>query len=228
VKHYPNASGLSSKRAKILRGTQIWVRFANPRAFQMTPSDYRTVRVGSLYGLDEAHKKTAATPVLAPPPMVWGCGRRVSRVLFLTPRSFHCETAGATISLGSRSRGTSSDLPASSVSRRVGATRCLVLLPVGFTLPSMSPSTRCALTAPFHPYLITHRRAVGFGAVCFLLHFPSDCSALLLASTVTLGPRQKTVGDPAVRTFLILCKQRTRSPLSAATVCIIRTYDRKS
>ena len=27
----------------------------------------------------------------------------------------------------------------------------LVLLPVGFTVPSPSPRTRCALTAPFHP-----------------------------------------------------------------------------
>src|SRR5262245_5392247 len=29
----------------------------------------------------------------------------------------------------------------------------LVLLPVGFAVPSLSPTTRCALTAPFHPYL---------------------------------------------------------------------------
>ncbi len=28
-----------------------------------------------------------------------------------------------------------------------------VLLPVGFTLPTLSPGLRCALTAPFHPYL---------------------------------------------------------------------------
>jgi hypothetical protein len=28
----------------------------------------------------------------------------------------------------------------------------LVLLPVGFTVPSPSPATRCALTAPFHPH----------------------------------------------------------------------------
>jgi len=30
--------------------------------------------------------------------------------------------------------------------------RCWGLLAVGFALPSMSPPTRCALTAPFHPY----------------------------------------------------------------------------
>jgi len=29
-----------------------------------------------------------------------------------------------------------------------------VLLQVGFTLPPLLPVTRCALTAPFHPYLI--------------------------------------------------------------------------
>src|SRR6185312_16445499 len=29
----------------------------------------------------------------------------------------------------------------------------LVLLPVGFALPRPSPAARCALTAPFHPYL---------------------------------------------------------------------------
>jgi len=27
-----------------------------------------------------------------------------------------------------------------------------VLLPVGFAVPSLLPATRCALTAPFHPY----------------------------------------------------------------------------
>ena len=36
-------------------------------------------------------------------------------------------------------------------SPRARALRCLVLLPVGFAMPLMSPPTRCALTAPFHP-----------------------------------------------------------------------------
>ena len=30
--------------------------------------------------------------------------------------------------------------------------RCLTLHPVGFTKPTMLPPSRCALTAPFHPY----------------------------------------------------------------------------
>ncbi len=40
----------------------------------------------------------------------------------------------------------------------------------GWGLPSRSmlPPARCALTAPFHPYL----RACAAKAVCFLLHFP--------------------------------------------------------
>jgi len=33
-----------------------------------------------------------------------------------------------------------------------------VLLPVGFTVPFPSPGTRCALTAPFHPYRPEGRR----------------------------------------------------------------------
>jgi hypothetical protein len=44
-----------------------------------------------------------------------------------------------------------------------------VLLPVGFTVPLPSPETRCALTAPFHPYRSRNatqpRRSVLCGAV---------------------------------------------------------------
>jgi hypothetical protein len=42
-----------------------------------------------------------------------------------------------------------------------GLSAYLVLLPVGFAMPSTSPPTRCALTAPFHPY----RREGGSGGV---------------------------------------------------------------
>jgi len=41
------------------------------------------------------------------------------------------------------------------------ATTCwayLILLPVGFALPPLLPAARCALTAPFHPYLSCDRR----------------------------------------------------------------------
>ena len=45
----------------------------------------------------------------------------------------------------------------------------LVLLRVGFALPAALLRRRCALTAPFHPYLGLAARAV-----CFLWHFPSN------------------------------------------------------
>jgi len=45
----------------------------------------------------------------------------------------------------------------------------LVLLRVGFALPSALLLRRCALTAPFHPYLSLAARAV-----CFLWHSPSS------------------------------------------------------
>ena len=41
-----------------------------------------------------------------------------------------------------------------------------VLLPVGFTMPSALPRTRCALTAPFHPYPATGEPAAGRFAFC--------------------------------------------------------------
>ena len=57
-----------------------------------------------------------------------------------------------------------------------------VLLPVGFAVPSLLPRTRCALTAPFHPY-----PASPFGrrrAVCFLWHCPWGCPRRRLSGTV--------------------------------------------
>ena len=45
-----------------------------------------------------------------------------------------------------------------------------VLLPVGFTLPPLSPGARCALTAPFHPCLRT--RAGGLFSVALSLGSP--------------------------------------------------------
>jgi len=54
----------------------------------------------------------------------------------------------------------------------------LVFLRVGFAMPDLSPGPRCALTAPFHPYLpiVTSRSELRRGtwqeAVYSLLHFP--------------------------------------------------------
>jgi len=48
----------------------------------------------------------------------------------------------------------------------------LILLQVGFTMPLLLPVTRCALTAPFHPYPSPRIKDCRWGAVYFLLHFP--------------------------------------------------------
>ena len=55
----------------------------------------------------------------------------------------------------------------------------LVLLRVGFALPAALLRRRCALTAPFHPYLSLAARAV-----CFLWHFPSSDPALTSAGAL--------------------------------------------
>jgi len=47
----------------------------------------------------------------------------------------------------------------------------LVLLPVGFAMPFVSPRTRCALTAPFHPYPKPRMYMRGFKAVSFCCTF---------------------------------------------------------
>ena len=61
----------------------------------------------------------------------------------------------------------------------------LVLLRVGFALPRRLLAGRCALTAPFHPYLARSPKTLvkprilrrTGGAVYFLWHFPSSCPA---------------------------------------------------
>jgi len=46
------------------------------------------------------------------------------------------------------------------------------LLPVGFTLPPLSPGARCALTAPFHPFPQGRGRAGGLFSVALSLGSP--------------------------------------------------------
>ena len=51
----------------------------------------------------------------------------------------------------------------------------LILLPVGFALPPLLPEARCALTAPFHPYLAEAAcaaRAGGLFSVALSLGLP--------------------------------------------------------
>jgi hypothetical protein len=57
---------------------------------------------------------------------------------------------------------------------------------VGFTLPSLLPPTRCALTAPFHPYRPARKRGL---AVYFLWHFPWARAPQALPGTLPCGAR---------------------------------------
>ena len=80
-----------------------------------------------------------------------------------------------------------------------------VLLPVGFTLPSPSPKTRCALTAPFHPYrpveMQASRRDGGLLSVALSLGLPPPGVTRHRVSVEpglsSLPPKRKS-GRPAI------------------------------
>src|SRR4030095_2222890 len=79
-----------------------------------------------------------------------------------------------------------------------------VLLPVGFAMPSLLPRTRCALTAPFHPYLLSpcgERRRFAFcGTVPGVTpagRYPAPCSHE--ARTFLPAPYAKHEGGAAIR-----------------------------
>jgi hypothetical protein len=61
---------------------------------------------------------------------------------------------------------------------------CLALLPVGFTVPVLSPGPRWSLTPPFHPYRPFLRKETILKAVYSLLHFPSVYTAQALPGTL--------------------------------------------
>ena len=84
--------------------------------------------------------------------------RPVSRVLYPPARAggrrpflwdVRCRTPRATYP-----GGRCGSSPARRARRRGRRRPYLVLLPVGFTVPPLSPGARCALTAPFHPYRV--------------------------------------------------------------------------
>ena len=80
------------------------------------------------------------------------------------------------IPLGRLLRGASSNQPGRRPGDRLGCRHpCRpysVLLPAGLAVPLPLPVARCALTAPFHPYLQPVPRRGGREAVCFLWRFP--------------------------------------------------------
>ncbi len=90
-------------------------------------------------------------------------------------------SVSAAIHLGYMSPYTSSGLPESLRGQRITLSYS-TLLQVGFTLPPMLPSARCALTTPFHPYLRNE-------AVSFLWHFPWTHILQMLSGTLPCGAR---------------------------------------
>jgi hypothetical protein len=107
------------------------------------------------------------------------CVRRpVSRVL----SAQGCESMDeATIPLGPASRRASRGQPGErggnapavgTLSGHPAGSPYSALLPVGFTLPPLSPGARCALTAPFHPFRQGSRRAGGLFSVALSLGSP--------------------------------------------------------
>jgi len=103
--------------------------------------------------------------------------RPVSRVLY-GPRSRVDVTA---IPLGRPLPDASSNQPGRRPGDRLGRFRpCRpysVLLPAGLALPLPLPVARCALTAPFHPYLQPGPRGVGARRFAFCGAFPGVAPA---------------------------------------------------
>ena len=71
--------------------------------------------------------------------------------LGLTAKPCHLSRALIAQRLYRSTRGTSYE-PDEPPSIPKDDTVCLTFQPIRFTLPSVSPPKRCALTAPFHPY----------------------------------------------------------------------------
>ena len=98
--------------------------------------------------------------------------RPISRVLSWT-----------VIHLGATSPLRSSNLPGPDAGRVMRS--LFGLAPGGVCRAGLLPGARCALTAPFHPYLIPCGAIGGI----FLLHFPSARAAQALPGTLPYGAR---------------------------------------
>jgi len=97
------------------------------------------------------------------------------------------------MSLGCWLPSTSRDLPGRRM-ERTAPPPCLVLLPVGFAMPVVSPRPRCALTAPFHPYLSRG----GFSILDSRFSIGStsgDWTVAPFSHLVTRNPKSK-IGNP--------------------------------
>ncbi|SBW76374.1 hypothetical protein MAJHIDBO_02157 [Propionibacterium freudenreichii subsp. shermanii] len=160
-----------------------------------------------------------------------GTSRPVSRILWLQepmiihlrpllptafPRRFHAGRATYPQASGG---------PPSNACAGEESSSFLVLLRVGFALPTQSPAPRWSLTPPFHPYPIAR-------AVCFLWHCPAGHPGWMLSTTLPCGvrtfldaeaPRSSgrlvqptTLPSPVVPTYQLTC-QSTCQPTCQPT-----------
>ena len=191
--------------------------------------------VGAIFPSLRVEKSRAAVNV-GPPPTLIMLRQRISRILF----SLGCPREGdhfsGTCVAARLKRPTRGVVVAKARTPRAWARSAyLVLLTVGFALPPESPPARCALTAPFHPYreqlsvvsyqykaktLAANDRQL-LPAVFFLLHFPSDYSALQLASTVPGAALVEPAPAPQFglsSSFVALASSKGRDRLSGRSM----------
>ncbi len=133
------------------------------------------------------------------------------------PGSVHISRHWTAIPLGQALRRASRDqpgrrngnLPASMRKHEAGRPYS-VLLPVGFTLPALSPGPRCALTAPFHP---CHRRLRASGGLFSV--------ALSLGSPPPAVSRHRIPMEPGLSSTSVLRRQR---PSNRLDFCSLRPF----
>ena len=89
----------------------------------------------------------------------------------------------------------------------------LVLLQVGFTLPRLLPAARCALTTPFHPYLLRRRYT-------FCCTFRRLAPPRRYLAPCPLEPGLSSRSEPSDCLADSQCKTTARFPSTQATTSI--------
>ena len=135
---------------------------ADPRA--------RARRAGAEWGLRDSREAPAWGSWRSPDSIRIRRRGTISRILFPAPHP-KAPNQATTIPLAPPSLAESSDLPGGFGRAVLMTPPYLVLLHAGFSLPSALRRTRCALTAPFHPYLAEARVACEGGRYVFCATF---------------------------------------------------------
>ena len=106
---------------------------------------------------------------------------------------------GRIIHLGPPLPTTSCCLPGTQAERSHSIAPYLTLLRVGFAMRPLSPAARCALTAPFHPYLCRSRGHRRFALCCTFRRlttpgrYPAPCPAELGLSSIDRSRRRSSL-----------------------------------